>query len=142
MIERPAKIIAIHTDHMVVAFDTASACSGCGSKKACHGTESERQMRLPLQPGLRAGEEIQLAIEESSLNIAASLAWLLPAASLLIGAIVGQGIGKTDLAAMAGAATGCFLSLYLARLLAKLRGPRPLQPRIHSCFPHSTETTE
>ncbi len=130
MIQRPARIIAIHAGHMDVAYDVASACGQCGSKKACHGSNPEHTLQLPVQAGLAAGDEILLGIESHSLNLAALLAWLLPALTLMLGAVSGQALFGTDLAAIASAALGLAAGLMLARPLARRYADPHMQPCI------------
>lgn len=134
MIQRPARVIAIHADHMQVAFDPASACGSCGSKKACHSGNPERSLQLPVQAGLAAGDEILLGIESSSLNLAALLAWLLPAFALLLGAALGQALFGSDLAAILAALGGLTAGLLLARQLARRYADPLMQPSIQTCF--------
>lgn len=134
MIQRPARVIAIHADHMQVAFDPASACGSCGSKKACHNGNPERSLQLPVQAGLATGDEILLGIESSSLNLAALLAWLLPAFALLLGAALGQALFGSDLAAILAALGGLTAGLLLARQLARRYADPHMQPSIQTCF--------
>ena len=142
MIQRPARIVAIHADRMEVAWDPASACGSCGSKEACHGNQAEQRLQLPAQAGLAAGDEILLGIEARALNLAALLAWLLPASALLLGAMLGQTLAGSDLAAILGAGGGLGAGLLLARPLARRYAEERLQTDIQPCFQTSTGSTQ
>lgn len=142
MIQRPARIVAIHAGRMEVAWDPASACGSCGSKKACHGNQAEQRLQLPAQAGLAAGDEILLGIEARALNLAALLAWLLPASALLLGAMLGQTLAGSDLAAILGAGGGLGAGLLLARPLARRYAEEHLQTDIQPCFQTSTGSTQ
>lgn len=141
MIQRPARIVAIHAQGMEVAWDPASACGSCGSKKACHGDQAEQRLQLPAQRGLAAGDEILLGIEARSLNLAALLAWLLPALALLLGAMLGQALAGSDSAAILGACGGLVAGLLLARPLARRYADDQMHPQIQTCFQTSTGST-
>lgn len=141
MIQRPARIIAIHAQSMEVAWDPASACGSCGSKKACHGNQAEQRLQLPAQHGLAAGDEILLGIEARSLNLAALLAWLLPALALLLGACAGQAAAGSDLAAIIGAASGLCAGLLIARPLARRYAEEHMQPCIQPLVQPSFQTS-
>ncbi|MDO6386788.1 MULTISPECIES: SoxR reducing system RseC family protein [unclassified Uliginosibacterium] len=141
MIQRPARVIAIHADHMQVAFDPASACGSCGSKKACHGENPEHSLQLPVQAGFSAGDEILLGIESRTLTLAALLAWLMPALALLLGAMLGQALFGSDLAAILAALGGLAGGLLIARQLARRYADDQMQPCIQPCFQTPTGST-
>lgn len=120
MIERPARVIAIHAEIMQVEVDSASACGQCRSKKNCHGEHSTRVFVLPRAPGLQAGDAVNLGLAAHSLERAALLAYGVPALSLVLGALLGSWLGQNDVASMIGSALGLAGSLLAVRLLAYL----------------------
>ncbi|GAB2880320.1 hypothetical protein GCM10027046_05470 [Uliginosibacterium flavum] len=134
MIERQAKIIAIHADSIQLAVQPEAACSACGARKACQGDSAANVFSLPLQPGLSVGEHVALQMESSTITRSALLAYLLPAISLILGAQIGQSLGHTDGSAMIGSALGLATGLLAARLLAGIFSDAELQPSIHACL--------
>lgn len=134
MIERPARVIAIHARSIEVEVDAAAACSQCGSRKACHGGQNTQRFELPLQPGLRAGDTVSLAMDVGSLNLAALLAWLLPALALMLGALLGQALLGTERAAIGTAAIGLACGLFISRQLAQRYAEPHMLPSIQTCF--------
>jgi len=137
MLERSGKIIAIHADQVEVKVDTPSACSHCGSKSNCHGTGGQH-VTLPLEPGMHTGDTITLGMEESTVNLSALLAYLLPALSLIAGAWLGNSLSAShaDLFAIAGASLGLGLGMSSAWILSKLVGPTQQMPIVSPCASH------
>ncbi|WP_183632661.1 SoxR reducing system RseC family protein [Niveibacterium umoris] len=135
MMERTARVIAIHPGHMDVAVQPAAACSACGARKACQGESADRVFALPLAPGVVLGAEVSLALEDHRLLMTAALAYLVPAVGCVVGAVLGQILGHGNLTALAGALTGLFAGLLPARVLTARLGDDWNQPAIHSCSP-------
>ncbi|MDP5237975.1 SoxR reducing system RseC family protein [Uliginosibacterium sp. 31-16] len=134
MIERQGRIIAIHANHMELAVQPEAACSACGARQACQGEKNRTVLSLPLQPGLAAGDQVALSMEAGTLTRSALLAYLLPAITLILGAQLGDWIGRSNVFAMSGAALGLAAGLLAARLLAGFFSHVELQPNVHACF--------
>ncbi|WP_018609646.1 SoxR reducing system RseC family protein [Uliginosibacterium gangwonense] len=134
MLERSGKIIAIHADRIEVKVDTPSACGHCGSRQSCHGTDPAR-VTLPLEPGMHTGDAITLGMEESTVNLSALLAYLLPALSLIAGAWLGDSLSAkdADLFAIVGAALGLCIGVAAAWCLSKLLRHTQQFPVVNSC---------
>lgn len=131
MMERPARIIEISPDRMLLSVKQEEACKACATREACHG--KEKTMSLPIQSGFKPGDELILSLEDDSFRLAAVLAYLVPVIGLLAGSLIGQGIVNTDLSAMSGALTGLFGGLFSARMITHFFQGRLLQPEILAC---------
>ncbi len=133
MMERTARVVAIHADHMEVAVHAAAACGACGARKACQGDAAARVFALPIVPGVEAGSDVSLALEDHRLILSAVLAYLLPATACVFGAVIGQALGHANLAAFAGAVLGLCAGLLPARLMGTWVGHHWNEPAIHGC---------
>ena len=131
MMERPARIIEIRPEGMLLSVQQEKACKACATREACHG--KEKTMSLSLQPGFKPGDELILSLEDDTFRLAAVLAYLVPVIGLLAGSLIGEGVGHTDSLALCGAAVGLPIGLLLARLIAHLFQGRLLQPEIQAC---------
>ena len=107
----------------------SSGCSACGSRGTCASGSAATQvisMRLPEQT--RLGDLVTVSMPSSSVALAALLGYLLPPASLLVGAITASSFYASDLAAVLGAGLGFVTGLLLARLITRYtigQGPAP-----------------
>jgi positive regulator of sigma E activity len=113
MIARTGRILSIADGVATIRVEAPSACSACGSRNICGGKAFE--LTRPVDAHVRAGDGITLAIEAGTLTHGALLAYFLPAATTLFGALALAHIG--DLAAVAGALSGLGLGLILQRHL-------------------------
>lgn len=115
MIERSGTILAVHDGVATIRVETPSACASCGSRSACGSKDA--LVRLPVAATLRAGDDVTLTLAEGALVRGALRAYLLPAATLLLGAIALSAFG--DLAAVGGALSGLGAGLVAQRILAR-----------------------
>jgi positive regulator of sigma E activity len=109
-----------------------SACGGC--KRCGQGAEDNFRTFRHDASGLQVGQTVTLSLAESSLVAGAGIAYLLPALTLLAGAIIGAAIGEAyelaDAAAALGAGIGLAVGLRLTRLLSKSRLSRFMVPQL------------
>jgi sigma-E factor negative regulatory protein RseC len=132
--ERTGRIIAIHSTGMDVQVQTPSACGHCGSKQSCHGSEESSLVSLPLSPGAKVGEEVNISIDAGTVNVSAVLAYLLPAITLIIGAWVGESMQKDSIASIVGALLGMVLGLCAIPVLLRVLVPgNKLTPNVEAC---------
>ena len=115
MIARSGRILTVQDGMATIRVDTPTACASCGSRGACGRTGLT--VRLPVAAALGAGEPVTLSMEEGVLARGALRAYLLPATTLLFGAIALSAFG--DLAAVAGALAGLGIGLIAQRILAR-----------------------
>lgn len=126
MITRTGHILSVVDGMATIRVDAPSACGACGSRGVCGGKAFE--LSRPVGAHARAGDSVTLAIGDGALVRGALLAYFLPAAATLFGAVALSGAG--DLAAVAGALSGLGLGLILMRLLG--RNAACAAPSIHS----------
>jgi len=115
MIERNGTILAVQDGVATIRVATPSACASCGSRGACGSKDTT--VRLPVAATLRAGDGVTLMLAEGALVRGALRAYLLPAVTLLLGAIALSAFG--DLAAVGGALSGLGVGLIAQRILAR-----------------------
>jgi sigma-E factor negative regulatory protein RseC len=118
MIESRGRIVAIANGIAEVRVAAISACGSCRSKESC-GTAAAASntqiVRIDATPGMHAGDEISLQMEAATVAGGALLGYLMPALSLLGGAVSGSIWFGSDVAAAIGAGIGLTLGLLALR---------------------------
>jgi positive regulator of sigma E activity len=109
-----------------------AACGSCGAQAAC-GSGRERLVDVAMPPEIGAGDLVSLQLPETDLNRSALLAYLLPAATMLLGALL-LAAGGDALAAL-GAALGLGFGLVCLRIF----GRRSFGQDIRVCPPDSSQ---
>lgn len=130
MLHVAAHVLSLQDGMAEVRLDAPAACGSCGAQGACGGGRA-RRVRIAVAPGIGAGDRISLQLSEADLNRSALLAYLLPAAGMLLGALFLAPGG--DSLAVLGAALGLGLGLVSLRLF----GRRARGHGIHACDPDS-----
>ncbi|MDD5249437.1 MAG: SoxR reducing system RseC family protein [Rhodocyclaceae bacterium] len=119
-IERAGQVVGFDGDEAVVRLENASSCGTCGSRGSCGSAQKAAQViRLHLPAQTRLGDRVTLSMPSSSLALAALLGYLLPPASLLLGAVIAASRYGGDAAAVLGAGVGFAVGLLLARLISR-----------------------
>lgn len=99
-------------------IERKTACGICGQTRGCgnsiwgklfahHSTAFKAQNRI----NAKVGDSVIVGINEKALLKSAMLLYILPLASMLIGAILAKQFNSTELAAMLGAVSGLVLGL-------------------------------
>lgn len=137
MLETPAIVVKTEAHAALVEADFGGGCgSGMCAKGGC-GTAVLAQMfsrtpRAPMRVGnpieARIGERVIVGVEEGSLLRATLLAYLLPLALFVLGAVLPRSMHAADGAAALGALAGLVVGWVAARLLS--RGSQRRQPVI------------
>lgn len=121
MSQRSGLIVDIRDGIAAIRVERASACSSCGTRSVCGaGRADETVVFLPLDMSsapARSGDRVTVQLAAGGLTRAAFLAYLLPAMSTLLGALLLAGAG--DLAAVAGALAGLGLGLIALRRFSR-----------------------
>jgi len=118
VIARSGQIVDIRDGIAAIRVERASACSSCGTRSVCGaGRADESLVFLPLAAPARCGDHVTVQLASGGLTRAAFLAYLLPAMSTLLGAMLLAGAG--DLAAVAGALAGLGLGLIVLRRFSR-----------------------
>lgn len=109
MIEQDAIVIAVKGSQAEVEVQRQSACGGCEQSGGCSTSVLaklfDRHGRLvPADNSIdaRPGDHVVLGIEESALQIASLVAYLLPILGLLLGAMAGAMLGAEPLSVALG----------------------------------------
>jgi sigma-E factor negative regulatory protein RseC len=119
MMETRGRIVAIANGMADVRIAAISACGSCRSKESCGtaATASNAQIvRVDATPGMHTGDEISLQMEASTVAGGALLGYLMPALSVIGGAIAGSEWFGSDAAAAIGAGIGLSVGLLTLRL--------------------------
>ena len=111
-----ARVVSRDQGMARLRLDAPGACGGCRAQTACGGGR-EHVIELAVSPQLCAGDRVSLQMPEAALNRSALLAYLLPAACTLLGALALSGGG--DALAVLGAASGLGFGLVCLRISAR-----------------------
>lgn len=126
MIEETAIVDACDGDLAVVEVQRAAACGTCSTSAGCGhsavaGYFARRAARVVVQNpvGARPGERVVVGIDEGPFVVASLAMYLVPLATLILGAALGGGLSAGtavgDLGAVAGGAAGLGAGLVLTR---------------------------
>lgn len=127
------RVLAVSARTITVAADRASGCAACSARKGC-GAAALAEMARPevvalVRPeglAVRPGDEVEVTIAGNAFLAAAGLAYLIPAAALVLAASVAASAGLSDLwSGLAG--FGAMALAFLPLAFAERRGPAPLQ---------------
>jgi sigma-E factor negative regulatory protein RseC len=105
-----------------VAVATSAACARCRAGRGCGAglpgvSSAERTLRVAVPDGISlvVGDPVTLCISGPSLLAAAGIAYGLPLAGLLSGALLGQALVPGDLGAPLAALAGLVAGAWIAR---------------------------
>lgn len=149
MLQERALVVAIQGDSAWVEVKRQSSCSACQSGSSC-GTSviasffPQRSMRLqvPDHQGAQVGQWVMVGLDESALQSAALLVYILPLVGLIGGAILGQWLGNhwwsgsMELASVAFGLLGMLTAFGAVRWIAHRWAAQPeYQAQILYLFP-------
>jgi len=119
-VERRGEVVGLEHGMARVRLEAAaSACSGCGSRGSCASGAASQVIDLRMPKTTRLGDRVVVSTSSSSVAAAGLLGYLLPSASLLLGAVVAASFFDGDGAAVLGAATGFVAGLLTARVISR-----------------------
>jgi sigma-E factor negative regulatory protein RseC len=123
-IEHRGIVQRVEDGKAIVAMETAgcSSCSqssGCGIGKLASG-RSATLLTLPASAGIKAGDEVSIALPENRLTMTALFGYLFPAIAMLLGAWLGASQDGSDGATAIGAIAGFLGALLTLRILVGL----------------------
>jgi sigma-E factor negative regulatory protein RseC len=131
MISSRGRIVAIADGMAEVRVAAISACGSCRSKESC-GTAAAAAntqiVRIDATPGMHAGDEISLQMEAATVAGGALLGYLMPALSVIGGAIAGSVWFGSDAAAALGAGIGLSVGLLALRFSTRRLFSNGLHP--------------
>ena len=135
-----AEVRGVEAGHARLACESSPGCGLCGEAGGCgtrlFGSSATRALHLPRDvPGaadLTPGDRIILSVTDGALVRAAALAYLLPVAGLLGGAVLARFAGAAESMAPVLATAGALLGVWLGRRLGARRSwtvlPGPIGP--------------
>lgn len=117
-----------------VRTQRGASCEQCGAQHACSCLGGGREALLWVEDplGVRVGDRVTIAVPEGTVLRASVLAYLLPVAALVVGALVGHRLASAwGVAADLGAAGLGLAGMAAAFLLARYLGAKAVvAPRI------------
>jgi sigma-E factor negative regulatory protein RseC len=106
----------------MVQPSTQSGCGSCGSRSVCgvsglgkYFSGNRKAIAVKCDANVRAGDELQLSMNEGDMLKAGLLAYLLPSVLALVGAGVAAAYGWGDVGAVLGAVAGVAVGLLIGR---------------------------
>ena len=141
MIIERGKVVESMDGLAVVIVNRSSACEGCGAKGACHTFGGGKDAKVSVENSVeaKAGDMVEIGIEEASLVTASFIVYIVPVIALLLGAGAGQYIsgvsGCINISEGSGAAFGGLIAMILSLLLIRFLNPvfekyRSMRPKI------------
>ena len=108
----------------IVAMETAG-CSSCSQSSGCGigkmaSDRGATLLTLPASAGIKAGDQVSIALPENRLTLSALFGYLFPAFAMLFGAWLGATVDGSDGATAIGAIAGFLGALLTLRILAGL----------------------
>lgn len=136
MLHESGEVVAVTEGRVTVRGTSRAGCARCAAGRGCGGAYFSRLLGEPQRcitgrasGALAPGDPVRIAIPETTVLRAAVLAYLVPLAALLAGAVAGQFFGG-EAGAVGGSAAMLLPALIYARWrAARLR--RALQPRVY-----------
>jgi sigma-E factor negative regulatory protein RseC len=122
MISAPVRVVSSADGIAQVLPTEKSGCGGCASSSSCgvsglgkYFAHGRKTIAVQCDMNVKAGDELQLSMDEGDLLKAGLLAYLLPTVLALAGAGVAAAFGLGDIGAVLGAANGMALGFLLGR---------------------------
>jgi sigma-E factor negative regulatory protein RseC len=116
-------VVSTDNGKILIEADTQSSCGGCKSRSVCgvsglgkYFSNTRKAIEVQCDNDVRAGDELQLSMDEGDLLKAGLLAYLLPSVLALVGAAVAAAYGLGDIGAVLGAAAGVAIGLLIGRV--------------------------
>lgn len=125
MIEEGARVIGVDGGDVLVAVSDSGGCNACAMRRACGASrtselagERARIFRVANSIAAAEGDQVRLGIADSTLPIAALLAYLPPLLGLLAGAVIASASELGEVVVALGAVLGSAVGLVAARWLS------------------------
>jgi len=132
VIEEQGTVIRVDRGRALVRTERTAACGACGARGACSGLGGGREAEVWADDpvGVEQGERVVLAVPAGTVIRASFLAYLLPVAALITGAVTGSRLAAAagvdpDLAAAGLGLAAMALALLAARWLGGGAGGGP-----------------
>ncbi len=139
MLEEEGVVLAVHGDMAEVVTRKKSACGSCAAKSGCGTSLVEslfpsrtRSFRARNEVRAKKGDKVVIGLDESALQTASLLIYLVPLLGLIGGAIVGTWLGtapdggRAELFSILGGIGGFFLFLAAVRHYSDILSRKPV----------------
>ena len=139
MLEEEGVVLAVHGDIAEVVTQKKSACGSCAAKSGCGTSLVEslfpsrtRSFRARNEVRARKGDQVVIGLDESALQTASLLIYLVPLLGLIGGAILGTWLGSSpdggtaELFSILGGAGGFFVFLAAVRRYSDMLSSKPV----------------
>ena len=149
MLEEEGVVLAIDGDIAEVVTRKKSACGGCAARSGCGTSLVEslfpsrtRSFRASNEVRAQEGDQVVIGLDESALQTASLLVYLVPLLGLIGGAILGAWLGPgpdgghAELFSIVGGVGGFFISLGAVRRYSDMLSRKPVfQARVLRVLP-------
>lgn len=122
MIEEQAVITRARGEHVTLEIERATACSLCGQKRGCGNAtwgkllgHDQHSVEVKNTLNAKVGDLVIVGMEEKVLLNAAFLMYLLPLATLLVGALIGHWVWGDDLSVILAALLGLAAGIWVTK---------------------------
>lgn len=124
MIETTARVISSGNGTALVEPTMESGCGGCKASSTCavsglgkYFSNNRQAISVRCDAGVRAGDQLHMAMNEGDFIKAGMLVYLLPSVFIIIGAGIAASLDFGDAGALAGAALGFVSGLLIVRFV-------------------------
>jgi positive regulator of sigma E activity len=115
-LEARGRVVEVRDGMAEVRLAVASSCHGCRAQGVC-SSGREQSVCIAAADGLAVGDVVSLALGEAQFSLGVAIGYLMPALTLLLGAVLLSFAGDT--AAALGAVAGLAVGILLVRLLSR-----------------------
>jgi len=131
MLEEAGVVLRVEGELAIVKTKRSTMCDGCHSGSVCRalGGGSDMEVAARNEAGAKVGDEVRVTVASKTFLKASFLAYMVPVAALIIGALLGSTMGRTlssrvssDLFAVVFGLALFLLSFLLMRVWVKRPG--------------------
>lgn len=131
--EEQGTVIRAGDGEALVRVTPSAACGGCSQQSACHPANGERTITVRDPIGVRPGQIVTIGLPGGGIRVALGLAYGVPLAALLGGALLGYRLAPAgadlELVAALAALAGLGAAFLLLKMLrGRYEGLRSLKP--------------
>ncbi len=134
-----ATVTSVSASHLTLQSLRGSACERCARGEGCGGgvigklafrRQPTLELEVPHARQFEVGQEVELSVPAQRVMALAAVVYLIPLAGLLVGALAGQWVSGTDVAAIGAGTAGFVGALWIVRKRIKSVPGHWLSPSI------------
>ena len=136
-------IISLKGNKAVVKVTSGYECTGCSNRSTCHtNTQTSREITVLNEFGAQVSDKVIFEAEPGKVIFSATLIWIVPIISMIIGYLVGEQFGN-GFVPVAAAFLFLGLTFVLLKILDNLiSGGKLFYPHITAVVHSFTESPE